>query len=121
MVAMDKTLTKRFVNEGFSGGEKKRSEILQMAIMEPILSILDEVDSGLDVDALREVANGINQLRGPERSIILVTHYQRMLDYVVPDVVHVFINGRIAMTGGKELAIEVETRGYEWVESQQPD
>ena len=119
VVSMDQTLTKRSVNEGFSGGEKKRAEILQMVVLEPALSILDEVDSGLDIDALREVASGINHLRSPERAIVLVTHYQRILGYVVPDVVHVFIDGRIAMTGGRELALEVETKGYEWVEGQQ--
>ena len=119
-VEMDAALTKRAVNEGFSGGEKKRSEILQMAILEPTLSILDEIDSGLDVDALRQVADGINQMRSPTRSVLLVTHYQRILDYVVPDVVQVMLDGRIVMTGGKELALEVESGGYEWVASQLP-
>jgi Fe-S cluster assembly ATP-binding protein len=117
---MDPALTMRAVNDGFSGGEKKRSEILQMAVLEPTLSILDEVDSGLDIDALREVAAGINSLRGPDRALVLITHYQRILNYVVPDAVHVFIEGRIAMTGDKGLALEVESRGYEWVEAQQP-
>ena len=109
----------RYLNEGFSGGEKKRSEILQMAVLGPSLSILDEIDSGLDVDALRAVATGINESRGPDRSVILVTHYQRILDHVIPDVVHIFVNGRIAMTGDKNLALQVESRGYDWVESSQ--
>ena len=113
VVEMDRNLTKRSVNEGFSGGEKKRNEVLQMAIFEPKLSILDEPDSGLDVDALRIVADGINQLRRPDNAIILVTHYQRILNYVVPDQVHVLIDGRIVRSGGKELALEVEARGYD--------
>ncbi|MBI2856182.1 MAG: Fe-S cluster assembly ATPase SufC, partial [Chloroflexi bacterium] len=113
---MDRNLIKRSVNEGFSGGEKKRNEILQMAVFEPKLAILDEPDSGLDVDALRIVASGINQLRQPDNAVILVTHYQRILDYVVPDRVHVLINGRIVKSGGKELALEVEERGYDWLE-----
>lgn len=118
-VGIDYSLTKRSVNDGFSGGEKKRSEILQMAVLGPSLSILDEIDSGLDVDALRAVATGINESRGPDRSVILVTHYQRILDHVIPDVVHIFVNGRIAMTGDKNLALQVESRGYDWVESSQ--
>ena len=113
VVEMDRNLTKRAVNEGFSGGEKKRNEVLQMAVFEPKLSILDEPDSGLDVDALRIVAAGINQLRKPDNAIILVTHYQRILNYVVPDRVHVLIDGRIVRSGGKELALEVESRGYD--------
>ena len=113
VVEMDRNLTKRSVNEGFSGGEKKRNEVLQMAVFEPKLSILDEPDSGLDVDALRIVADGINQLRRPDNAIILVTHYQRILNYVVPDQVHVLIDGRIVKSGGKELALEVESRGYD--------
>ena len=117
---MDPALIKRPLNVGFSGGEKKRSEILQMVTLEPVLSILDEIDSGLDVDALRQVADGINQMRSPARSTLLVTHYQRILDYVVPDVVQVMVDGRIAMTGGKALAREVEAKGYEWVASQFP-
>jgi Fe-S cluster assembly ATP-binding protein len=117
IVEMDRNLIKRAVNEGFSGGEKKRNEILQMAVYEPTLSILDEPDSGLDVDALRIVANGINQLRTPEKSIILVTHYQRILNYVVPDKVHVLINGRIVKSGDKDLAKEIEERGYDWIET----
>lgn len=105
----------RSVNEGFSGGEKKRNEILQMALLEPTLSILDEMDSGLDIDALRIVANGVNRLTHKDNATILVTHYQRLLDYIVPDYVHVMQAGRIVMTGGKELALELETRGYDWV------
>ena len=116
IVEMDRNLTKRSVNEGFSGGEKKRNEILQMAVLAPKLAILDEPDSGLDVDALRTVAEGINQLRSPENAIILVTHYQRILDYVVPDNVHVIINGRIVKSGGKELALEIEAQGYDELE-----
>ena len=116
VVNMDPSLTKRSVNQGFSGGEKKRNEILQMAILRPKLAILDEPDSGLDVDALREVAQGINSLRSPDKSLILVTHYQRILNYVVPDVVHVFLDGRIFRSGGKDLALEVEQNGYEQFE-----
>jgi Fe-S cluster assembly ATP-binding protein len=106
----------RAVNSGFSGGEKKRNEILQMAVLEPRLAILDETDSGLDIDALRIVASGVNKLRSPERATIVVTHYQRLLNYIVPDVVHVLSGGRIVKSGGKELALELEARGYEWVE-----
>lgn len=105
----------RSVNEGFSGGEKKRNEILQMALLEPKLSILDETDSGLDIDALKIVANGVNQIANKNNATILVTHYQRLLDYIVPDFVHVMQAGRIVMTGGKELALELETRGYDWI------
>jgi Fe-S cluster assembly ATP-binding protein len=105
----------RSVNDGFSGGEKKRNEILQMAILEPKLAILDEADSGLDIDALRIVANGVNQLRTPANAVLLVTHYQRLLNYIVPDYVHVMDAGRIIKTGGKELALELESRGYDWV------
>ena len=105
----------RAVNSGFSGGEKKRNEILQMAVLEPTLAILDETDSGLDIDALRIVAGGVNKLRSPERSFIVVTHYQRLLNYIVPDYVHVLADGRIVKSGGKELALELEARGYEWV------
>jgi Fe-S cluster assembly ATP-binding protein len=108
----------RSVNEGFSGGEKKRNEILQMALLEPRLAILDETDSGLDIDALQIVAKGINALRSPERSMVMVTHYQRLLDYVVPDFVHVLANGRIVKSGGKELAQELEARGYGWIEQE---
>jgi Fe-S cluster assembly ATP-binding protein len=112
---MDESFLGRAVNEGFSGGEKKRNEILQMLILEPKLAILDETDSGLDIDALKIVAQGVNSLRGPERSILLVTHYQRMLAYIVPDFVHVLVNGRIAKSGDRTLALELERRGYEWV------
>lgn len=116
-MGMDQSLLYRAVNEGFSGGEKKRNEILQMAVLEPRLAILDETDSGLDIDALKLVADGINALRSPDRAIILVTHYQRLLDYVVPDQVHVLAHGRIALSGGSELALELERRGYGWVET----
>jgi len=116
IVEMDRNLTKRSVNEGFSGGEKKRNEILQMAIFEPKMAILDEPDSGLDVDALRIVAEGINQLRSPEKALIMVTHYQRILNYVVPDSVHVLIGGRIVKSGGKELALDIESQGYDHIE-----
>ena len=112
---MDESLLKRGVNVGFSGGEKKRNEIFQLALMEPKLAILDETDSGLDIDALKDVAHGVNALRSPERATILVTHYQRMLDHVVPDHVHVLSGGRIMASGGRELALELESRGYEWV------
>jgi Fe-S cluster assembly ATP-binding protein len=105
----------RAVNAGFSGGEKKRNEILQMAVLEPRLAILDETDSGLDIDALRTVADGVNALRSPERSIVLVTHYQRLLNYIVPDFVHVLADGQIVKSGGKELALELEAKGYEWL------
>ena len=113
MVGVDPELTKRNVNQGFSGGERKRNEILQMAVLEPKLSVLDEPDSGLDIDAVRTVAEGINQLRSPQSATILITHYQRILNYVVPDVVHVLINGRIVKSGGKELALEIEADGYD--------
>jgi Fe-S cluster assembly ATP-binding protein len=116
LVEFDEKLLNRAVNEGFSGGEKKRNEILQMAILEPTLAILDETDSGLDIDALQVVANGVNALRSPERSAIVITHYQRLLDYVVPDFVHVLANGRIAHSGGRELALELEDKGYGWLE-----
>jgi Fe-S cluster assembly ATP-binding protein len=112
---LDDSLLKRPVNFGFSGGEKKRNEIFQMAILEPKLAILDETDSGLDIDALRIVADGVNALRGPERSVILVTHYQRLLDYIQPDYVHVLAKGRIIRSGGKELALELEENGYGWI------
>ena len=115
LVEMDKTMTQRSVNEGFSGGEKKRNEIFQMAMLEPKLCILDETDSGLDIDALRIVANGVNQLRSPERSFVVITHYQRLLDYIVPDVVHVLYNGRIVKSGTKDLALELEEKGYDWL------
>jgi Fe-S cluster assembly ATP-binding protein len=115
VVDIDDALVKRPVNEGFSGGEKKRNEIFQMAILDPALAILDETDSGLDIDALRTVAAGVNQLRSPQRAMILVTHYQRLLNYIVPDRVHVLLDGRIVKSGGKELAVELESRGYEWL------
>lgn len=120
LMEMTDDLLYRAVNEGFSGGEKKRNEILQMAVLEPKLAILDETDSGLDIDALQVVAKGINALRSPDRAMILVTHYQRLLDYVVPDFVHVLSQGKIVRTGGKELALELEARGYGWLEETAP-
>ncbi len=116
LVDMDEALLNRSVNEGFSGGEKKRNEIFQMAVLEPKLAILDETDSGLDIDALQTVAAGVNALRTPERSTLVITHYQRLLDYIVPDFVHVLAGGRIVKTGGKELALELEEKGYAWIE-----
>ena len=116
VVGLTEELLHRSVNEGFSGGEKKRNEIFQMAMLEPRLAILDETDSGLDVDALRTVAEGVNSLRAPDRSILLITHYQRLLDYIVPDDTHVLARGRIVRSGGPELAHEVEDRGYKWIE-----
>ena len=115
VVKMDAAFLGRSVNEGFSGGEKKRNEILQMAILEPKLAILDETDSGLDIDALKIVANGVNQLSNAANAMLVITHYQRLLDYIIPDYVHVMANGRIIRTGGKELALELEERGYDWV------
>ena len=115
LVDMSDAMLSRSVNTGFSGGEKKRNEILQMAVLEPKLAILDETDSGLDIDALRVVANGVNMLRRPDRSTIVVTHYQRLLNYIVPDYVHVLAAGRIVKSGGKELALELEAKGYDWV------
>ena len=115
LVELDKSLTSRAVNEGFSGGEKKRNEIFQMAMLEPQLSILDETDSGLDIDALRIVANGVNKLKTKENAVIVVTHYQRLLDYIIPDFVHVLFNGRIVKSGGKDLALELEEKGYDWI------
>jgi Fe-S cluster assembly ATP-binding protein len=112
---MDESLLNRGVNEGFSGGEKKRNEILQMSLLEPTLALLDETDSGLDIDALKVVADGVNAMRGPGRAIVLVTHYQRLLDHVVPDQVHVLAGGRIVRSGGRELALELERRGYDWL------
>ena len=117
LLEMDQSMLHRAVNEGFSGGEKKRNEIFQMAVLEPRLAILDETDSGLDIDALRIVANGVNALRSPNRAIVVVTHYQRLLDYIVPDFVHVLSNGRIVKSGGKELALELEDKGYGWVDA----
>ena len=118
LVEMDQTLLNRPINEGFSGGEKKRNEILQMAVIDPKLAILDETDSGLDIDALRIVANGVNGLRGPDRAMIVITHYQRLLNYITPDVVHVLVDGRIAKSGDKQLALELEQKGYNWIEEQ---
>lgn len=113
-VEMDESFLARPVNDGFSGGEKKRNEILQMAVLEPKLAVLDETDSGLDIDALKTVANGVNQMRSPERAILLVTHYQRLLSYITPDHVHVLIGGKIVLSGGKDLAFKLEEKGYEW-------
>jgi Fe-S cluster assembly ATP-binding protein len=120
IVKMNPAFLERSVNEGFSGGEKKRNEILQMAILEPTLAILDETDSGLDIDALKIVANGVNQLTRPDNAVLLITHYQRLLDYIVPDYVHVMEGGRIVTTGGKELAFELEARGYDWITADEP-
>lgn len=118
LVEMETKLTNRSLNEGFSGGEKKRNEIFQMAMLEPKLSILDETDSGLDIDALRVVANGVNKLRSSKNATIVITHYQRLLDYIVPDFVHVLYNGKIVKSGGKELALELEERGYDWIKEE---
>jgi Fe-S cluster assembly ATP-binding protein len=117
LLDIDQAMLSRAVNEGFSGGEKKRNEIFQMSLLEPRLAILDETDSGLDIDALKLVANGVNSMRSPERAIIVVTHYQRLLDYIVPDYVHVLSAGRIVKSGGKELALELEKKGYGWIET----
>lgn len=116
LLDMDESFLYRSINEGFSGGEKKRNEILQMAALEPKLAILDETDSGLDIDALRIISEGVNAMRSPERSIILVTHYQRLLDYIQPDFIHVLVNGRIIMSGDKSLALELEKKGYSWLD-----
>ncbi|MFV0377653.1 MAG: Fe-S cluster assembly ATPase SufC [Mangrovibacterium sp.] len=118
MLHLDSQLTNRSVNEGFSGGEKKKNEIFQMAMLEPKLAILDETDSGLDIDALRVVAEGVNALKSPERSTIVITHYQRLLDYIVPDFVHVLYDGRIVKSAGKELALELEEKGYDWIKKE---
>ena len=118
LVEMDQALINRPLNEGFSGGEKKRNEILQMAVMDPKLAILDETDSGLDIDALRIVAKGVNGMRSPERAMLVVTHYQRLLNYIVPDYVHVLVDGRIVRSGGAELALELEEKGYSWTETE---
>jgi Fe-S cluster assembly ATP-binding protein len=115
---MDQTLINRPLNEGFSGGEKKRNEILQMAVLDPTLALLDETDSGLDIDALRIVAGGVNALRGKDRAMIVITHYQRLLDYIVPDFIHVLYDGRIVKSGTKELALELESKGYDWLKSE---
>jgi Fe-S cluster assembly ATP-binding protein len=120
LLEIDQSMLSRAVNEGFSGGEKKRNEIFQMALLEPKLAILDETDSGLDIDALKIVANGVNAMRGPERAIVVVTHYQRLLDYIVPDYVHVLSSGRIVKSGGKELALELERKGYGWIDTAEP-
>jgi Fe-S cluster assembly ATP-binding protein len=120
LVQMDQGFLHRSVNEGFSGGEKKRNEVFQMAVLQPRLAILDETDSGLDIDALRIVAGGVNALRSPERGMLVITHYQRLLDYIVPDHVHVMAGGRIVMSGGKELALDLEKKGYAWVEKLTP-
>jgi Fe-S cluster assembly ATP-binding protein len=118
LVEMDSKLANRSVNEGFSGGEKKRNEIFQMAMLDPKLSILDETDSGLDIDALRIVANGVNKLKTADNASIVITHYQRLLDYIIPDFVHVLYDGRIVKSGGKELALELEERGYDWIKKE---
>lgn len=118
LVEMDKAMTQRSVNEGFSGGEKKRNEVFQMAMLEPKLCIMDETDSGLDIDALRIVANGVNALRNKERSFVVITHYQRLLDYIVPDFVHVLYKGRIVKSGDKNLALELEEKGYDWIKEE---
>jgi len=118
LVEIDSKLANRSVNEGFSGGEKKKNEIFQMAMLEPKLAILDETDSGLDIDALRVVANGVNKLKRPDNSFVVITHYQRLLDYIVPDVVHVLYDGRIVKTSGKELALELEEKGYDWIKKE---
>lgn len=118
LVEMDNKLTSRAVNEGFSGGEKKRNEIFQMAMLEPKIAILDETDSGLDIDALRIVANGVNKLKSPDKATIIITHYQRLLDHIIPDFVHVLFDGRIVKSGGKELAFELEAKGYDWIKQE---
>jgi Fe-S cluster assembly ATP-binding protein len=120
LVQMDQGFLNRSVNEGFSGGEKKRNEVFQMAVLQPRLAILDETDSGLDIDALRIVAGGVNALRSPERGMLVITHYQRLLDYIVPDKVHVMAGGRIVMSGGKDLALDLEKKGYAWVDKLAP-
>ncbi|HPA51197.1 MAG TPA: Fe-S cluster assembly ATPase SufC, partial [Thermoanaerobaculia bacterium] len=120
LVEMEEALLSRNVNEGFSGGEKKRNEIFQMAVLDPSLAILDETDSGLDIDALRVVASGVNSLRSPERSMLVITHYQRLLNYIVPDVIHVLSEGRIVRTGDKSLALLLEEKGYSWLEEEAP-
>ncbi|MCK6619064.1 MAG: Fe-S cluster assembly ATPase SufC [Calditrichaceae bacterium] len=118
LVEMDPKLLNRSVNEGFSGGEKKRNEIFQLAVLEPALAIMDETDSGLDIDALKIVANGVNKLRSKDRSFLVITHYQRLLNYIVPDVVHVLVNGRIVESGGKDLALHLEEHGYDWIKNE---
>jgi len=118
VVEMDTNLTNRSVNEGFSGGEKKRNEIFQMAMLQPKLAVLDETDSGLDIDALRVVANGVTRLKSKDNATIVITHYQRLLDYIVPDFVHVLFDGKIVKSGGKELALELEEKGYDWIKKE---
>lgn len=120
MLEMKREFTSRFVNEGFSGGEKKRNEILQMAMLEPKFAILDETDSGLDIDALRIVSEGVNKLKGAHMGVLVITHYQRLLNYIVPDEVHVLMNGRIVESGGKELALKLEDKGYDWIKVEEP-
>jgi Fe-S cluster assembly ATP-binding protein len=119
LVEIHSKLTNRSVNEGFSGGEKKRNEIFQMAMLEPTLSVLDETDSGLDIDALKVVANGVNALKRDDNAFVVITHYQRLLDYIIPDFVHVLFDGRIVLSGGKELAVELENKGYDWIRKEQ--
>ena len=118
LLKIDRKFTSRSVNEGFSGGEKKRCEILQMAMLEPKFALMDETDSGLDIDALRIVADGVNQLRGPKLGVLLITHYQRLLNYIVPDFVHVMYDGRLVKSGDKDLAVELEAKGYDWVKKE---
>jgi Fe-S cluster assembly ATP-binding protein len=118
LLEMDKSFLSRSLNEGFSGGEKKRNEIFQMALLEPRLAILDETDSGLDIDALRIVAQGVNALKSPTNAVVVITHYQRLLDYIVPDFVHVLLNGKIVKSGTKDLALELEERGYDWIKKE---
>jgi Fe-S cluster assembly ATP-binding protein len=120
LLELNEDLLRRSVNEGFSGGEKKRNEIFQMAVLEPKLAVLDETDSGLDIDALKIVSNGVNKLRGPDKAQLVITHYQRLLDYIVPDFVHVLVDGRIVRTGDKKLALELEEHGYDWIIKEQP-
>lgn len=119
MLEIDRKFLSRYLNEGFSGGEKKRNEIFQMAMLDPKLAILDETDSGLDIDALKVVASGVNKIRNEENAIVIITHYQRLLDYIIPDFVHVLMNGRIVKSGGKELAHELEAKGYDWIKEKQ--
>lgn len=119
LVEMEEKLLNRSINEGFSGGEKKRNEIFQLAVLEPKLAIMDETDSGLDIDALKIVANGVNQMRGKERSFIVITHYQRLLNYIIPDYVHVMVNGKIVESGNKELALQLEEHGYDWIKKEE--
>lgn len=121
LIELDARLKQRSVNQGFSGGEKKRNEIFQLAMLEPTLAILDETDSGLDIDALRSVSNGVNQLRTPDRGFLVITHYQRLLDYLVPDFVHVMVNGKLVRSGGRELALELEEHGYDWIQDHLPE